>query len=81
MGRRQGIAKHEVSFEEAALALGDPQSIDFDDGAQPENLVTLAWSPEGRILYIVTTEREPRLRIISARRATSHERRSYQEGD
>lgn len=37
--------KHSVSFEEAAEAMRDPHSVDFDDIAHPENTVTLAMSP------------------------------------
>ena len=72
-------SKHGVSFEEAALAMRDPFSQAFDDGLQPANLITLATSPSGRILYIVSTERDRRIRIISARDATRHERRRYEE--
>lgn len=74
-------AKHGVSFEEAALAMRDPFSQDFDDGLQPANLVTLAASPSGRILYIVSNESDYRIRIISARDATRHERRLYEEAE
>jgi uncharacterized DUF497 family protein len=35
-------------------------------------------SPQERILYVVTTERDSRTRIISARRASTHERRIYE---
>ncbi len=49
--------KHKVSFEEAAEAMRDPRSVDFDDLEHPENTVTLATSPRDRILYVVTTER------------------------
>jgi len=38
----RNIAKHGVSFEEAASAMSDPVSQDFADGLQPANLVTLA---------------------------------------
>ena len=38
----RNIAKHGVSFEEAASAMRDPLSQDFADGLQPANLVTLA---------------------------------------
>jgi hypothetical protein len=41
------LAKHEVSFEEAAWALKDRQSLDFDDLVEPDNLITLAASPAG----------------------------------
>ena len=71
-------AKHGVRFEEAAQAFTDPFSVDFADATQPERLVTVAMSPAERILYVVTTERGSRIRIISARRASTHERRIYQ---
>ncbi|MFT3768827.1 MAG: BrnT family toxin [Minicystis sp.] len=71
--------KHGVSFEEAAEAMRDPLSVDFEDVAHAENVVTLAMSPRDRILYVVNTERGDRVRIISARVATSHERRLYEE--
>jgi uncharacterized DUF497 family protein len=77
----QNVANHGVTFEEAALAMTDPLSIDFDDLAQPQNIVTLAATPGGAILYVVSTDRDSRIRIISARKATTHERRIYQEGD
>jgi hypothetical protein len=77
----QNVANHGVTFEEAALAMRDPLSIDFDDSAQPENIVTLATSYDRAILYIVSTDRGNRIRIISARKATTHERRIYEEGD
>jgi uncharacterized DUF497 family protein len=77
----QNVGNHGVAFEEAVLAMTDPLSIDFDDLAQPENIVTLATAPSGAILYIVSTDRGSRIRIISARKATTHERRIYQEGD
>lgn len=73
------LAKHGVSFEEATLAMKDPFSQDFDDTLHTANLVTLAASPSGRILYIVSTESDHRIRIISAREATRHERRLYEE--
>jgi uncharacterized DUF497 family protein len=75
------LAKHGVAFEEAALAMKDPLSLDFDDLVEPDNLITLAASPSGRILYIVSTVRGDRLRIISARDATSTERRRHEETD
>ena len=51
----QNVAKHGVSFEDAALAMRDLLAIDFDDLVEPENIVTLAPSPTGAILYIVST--------------------------
>jgi uncharacterized protein len=75
------LAKHEVSFEEAAAAMTDTRSLDFDDLAIPDNLITLAATPTGRILYIVSTVRGDRIRIISARSATRRERSLYEEAE
>lgn len=75
------LAKHGVTFEEAVLAMTDPLSLDFEDLVDGDNLITLAASPTGRILYVVSTERDDRIRIISARDATSQERRRYEEAD
>lgn len=75
------LAKHGVAFVEAVSAMKDALSLDFDDLVQPDNLITLAALPDGRILYIVSTVRDDRLRIISAREATSNERRLYEESD
>jgi uncharacterized DUF497 family protein len=61
-----------------AQAFTDPLSMDFADAVYPDRLVTLALSPAERMLYVVTTERGLRTRIISARRASSHERRIYE---
>jgi hypothetical protein len=71
-------AKHGVRFDEAAAALTDPYSVDFADVLDPDRIVTVAMSPQERILYVVTTQRGPRTRIISARRASTHERRIYE---
>lgn len=71
-------AKHGITFEEAAHALaGDPHALDVTDAVDPNRIVTLAMSPVARILYVVSTELGDRLRIISARRATPHERQVY----
>ena len=62
----------------ATIVYGD---FEWDDEKAASNAVkhvdTLAMSSVGRILYVVSTEAGPRLRIISARRATAHERRIY----
>jgi hypothetical protein len=40
-------AKHGVAFEEAAVAMKDLLSLDFDDLVEPENLITLPASRAG----------------------------------
>ncbi|HEY1690986.1 MAG TPA: BrnT family toxin [Polyangiaceae bacterium] len=66
---------------EAARAFLDPFAIDLADATHPDRLVLLGMSMPERLLYVVYTERASsgRLRIISARRATRHEQKSYEE--
>lgn len=75
------LTDHDVSFEEAAVALADPNSYDFDDLADPTRMASIALNPMTGVLYVVTTEgSEQRTRIISARKAHAHEQRKYTEG-
>ena len=74
--------KHGISFGEAATAFGDPLSLtisDPDHSDDEERFVLLGESFSGRLLVVVHTERQERIRIISARLATGRERRSYEE--
>ncbi len=72
------LAKHGIGFEEAAEAFTDPRVGRLCGRAASRTPRHLAMSPRERILYVVTVERAWQTRIISARRATSHERRIYE---
>jgi hypothetical protein len=75
--------KHGVSFAEAATAFGDPLSItiaDPDHSTEEARFILLGQSYLGRLVVAVHTERENRIRIISARLTTRNERRAYEEG-
>jgi hypothetical protein len=74
--------KHHVRFEEAKSVFGDPLAITIDDPDHSENeerFINIGSSASGRILTIVYTEREGRIRLISCRKATSNERRQYEQ--
>jgi hypothetical protein len=75
-------AKHGVSFEEASTVFGDPlaATIPDPDHSQAERrFVTMGLSSTGRLVVVSHTEEEDDLfRIISAREATSHERKAYE---
>ncbi len=74
------LKKHGVSFAEAATVFADPLALAIDDVVDPERTLLLGMSNRHRILLVVHAELdEPTIRIISARRATSHERRRYEE--
>jgi uncharacterized DUF497 family protein len=75
--------KHGIDFHEAATVLNDTLSTTFPDtdhsGLEPRFL-TIGMSNRQRLLVVAHTEEGETLRIISARRATRHERRFYEEG-
>jgi uncharacterized DUF497 family protein len=76
------LRKHGVSFAEAATVFGDPLALAIEDCLDPGRTLLLGSSGQARILVVVHAELdENAIRIISARRATSHERRRYEEGD
>jgi uncharacterized DUF497 family protein len=73
--------KHGVSFEEAATVFGDPLALAIEDAVDPERTLLLGTSARLRVLLVVHVElADETIRLISARRATSHERRRYEEG-
>ena len=79
---RSNSAKHGVSFDEASTAFQDSLSITIGDplhSADEERFVLIGNSCRNRLLVVVHTERGSRIRIISARPATSRERRNYEE--
>lgn len=81
---RDNLAKHGVSFEEAATAFGDPFAITIDDPehSQDEDRFILLGETSRRMLVVVAhTDRDGRIRIVSARKATPRERRFYEEGE
>lgn len=76
------LAKHKVSFEEAASAFGDPLGRVVSDprhSSDEQRLALLGISQMGHLLAVMYVERGPVIRIISARRATRSERRDYEE--
>jgi uncharacterized DUF497 family protein len=77
------LRKHDVSFEEASTAFGDPLSItvhDPDHSDDETRFVLIGRSFRGKLLVVVHSERESGIRIISAREATRAERRDYEQG-
>jgi len=79
---RQNVAKHGVSFAEAATVFGDPLSLtisDPDHSRAERRFITIGLSSGDRLLVIVHTDRPDRIRLISARQATRAERKAYEE--
>jgi uncharacterized DUF497 family protein len=76
--------KHGVSFEKAQTVFFDEDALDFYNavhGESVDHFLMLGQSFRLRTLMICHCFREPSdlIRIISARKATARERRTYQE--
>lgn len=75
--------KHGVSFEEAASVFQDAAALTFEDPDHSDDELremTIGLSKRGRVLFLSHCDRRDRIRIISARKATSKERTQYAEG-
>lgn len=76
------LKKHGVAFEEATTAFLDFFSITVNDPVhsnEEDRFITIGYSDQGRLLIVVHVDRNDKIRIISARLATSSERRSYEQ--
>jgi uncharacterized protein len=79
---KTNLAKHQVSFPEAATVFEDPLSITFPDpnhSIGEERWVIIGQSVNGRLLFVAHTDRDNLTRIISAREVTRREQRIYEE--
>lgn len=84
----KNLRKHKVDFEHASEVLQDPLAIsirDQDHGASEERWITMGHTQNNRLLVVSHTWTETddgriEARLISARPATSGERREYESG-
>jgi uncharacterized DUF497 family protein len=79
---KQNVRKHGVSFPEAQTVFFDDHAVEFYDDLHSEwenRFLLLGRSSRSRILLICYCLRAPGsvIRLISARKATSNERRHY----
>ncbi|MGH7873885.1 MAG: BrnT family toxin [Candidatus Binatia bacterium] len=76
------IKKHGVSLTEGDGVLSDPLALTIEDeSAEGERrFVTLGANTFGSLMVVVWTPRDDHARIISVRKPTPKERRSYEEG-
>ncbi|HUN29526.1 MAG TPA: BrnT family toxin [Alphaproteobacteria bacterium] len=83
---RRNLAKHKVSFETAKLVFDDPRAVSRLDRVEDgeERWQTLGLVGSIVVLLVAHTSREEDgeevIRIISARKATAHERTIYEQG-
>jgi uncharacterized DUF497 family protein len=76
------LKKHGVSFEEAESVFSDPLSLTVSDPLHSEKenrFIITGFSDKQRQLVVVHTDRNDKIRIISARLATPSEKRKYEQ--
>ena len=76
--------KHRISFVEAITVFDDPLFVIYyssDHSIRDERYVIIGQSGRSRLLIVAYEERQQRVRIISARRVTPEERRSFEESE
>lgn len=77
---RSNRRKHGVDLPGAATVLFDPLALTVtQDHFGEDRYFTIGADLDGQVLVVVHLVRGERIRIISARRATPHERRRYEE--
>ena len=74
--------KHSVTFDEATTVFDDDRALVQPDVAHEDRFLILGTSARARVLFVVYAEVEVDdvVRIISARKATAHEREAYEAG-
>ena len=75
------LKDHGVSFDEATAVFRDILAMnmpDPDHSEGEERFLVLGMSSASRLVVVSYAERPPRTRIISARLATGHEIRKYE---
>lgn len=74
--------KHGIRFSDAETVLCDPfaMTLEYQDVAYERRFVTIGADALGRIVVVAYTYRGDVIRLISARKATSKERKQYEKG-
>jgi len=79
---KSNYRKHRVKFADAVGVFEDENAITIQDEHKGEDrFITIGRDFLSRILVVIHTFRDIVIRIISARKATAHERKMYEEQD
>lgn len=76
------VAKHGVAFDEAKTIFDDPLYIEFydpDHSEDEDRFIMIGQSAQNRLLVVSYTDRNDRIRLISAREATRMEKKAYEQ--
>lgn len=86
---RKNVRKHHVSFRQAAVVFRDPNHLsiyDEEHSEEEDRWITMGFDGTGVLCVVVhtfelTEEELCRIRMISARKATSAEQAQYREAN
>ncbi len=76
------LQKHGVSFDEATTVFGDPLAITYHDplhSLEEDRFLTFGHTSQGRLIVVSHTDRNDRIRPISAREMTRKEKSDYEQ--
>ena len=80
---KSNLRKHKITFEEASTVFGDALALTIPDPLstrlEEERFITVGISYRQNLLIVVHCDREEKIRIISARKATKREKKEYEE--
>jgi uncharacterized DUF497 family protein len=78
---KANVKRHRVSFDEAVTVFYDPLAATFADPDHSDDesrFLTVGYSARGRLVVVSHVERGTATRLITARRATAHERKRHE---
>ncbi len=79
---KKNMSRHGVSFIEAATVFSDSLSMTYSDPCHSHDekrFIIIGLSSSGKLLMVSHTERNDKIRIISARKLTRKERKQYEQ--
>lgn len=77
----ENVTNHAISFDEASTVFGDPLATTIDDpdhSVDEFRFLTMGYTKNHRLIVVSHTERDAKIRIISAREPTPQERKQYE---
>ena len=78
----ENLRKHGVSFDEATTVFGDPLAITYLDplhSLEEDRFLTFGHTSLGWLIVVSHTDRNDRIRPISAREMTRKEKSDYEQ--
>lgn len=78
---KKNIKIHSVSFDEASTSFKDTLSLTIYDPlhSEEDRFILVGNSYKNHLLVVIHTEKDDKIRIISARKATKNEKKQYEK--